>query len=404
MEKDLEKDPVRVERTVRVKGKNTVKLTVKVVHEHVIYVVAEEVLNLPLNKKKSFNIKKGAVLVRNAKLDVDGVEFYAIFNDGVYSAIRSQGSHVPKSMAKEQAKVKLLRESFAWSLQRTWFLRKGSSAEDIAEYERRVQEVATELENVRDENKVKARDKAEAASSHKNILGHVGFASRSPILWSALRWLDRRTKATQHIVPNIGGRFWDLLRLAEAALIEKRDNENQVLQALASWRDGRAPGAKKALSLADRLENTACHMRKLSLAPYSRRGFPRIADDLDEVAKDLRSNDRALAETLLHRCRRAFLMMDGRQAIEEMHTVASCLHKAKAKLSPEDIDLLEKTIARVAELLRENGRPIDWDFKNPVIVDKVLPALRRALAAARSEQGYQSLEVYVALGEAAIPL
>ena len=200
------RESTRVWRTVLVKGGNYIRVHVKVIREYVLYVVAEPRHNLP-DGKKTFSILKGAVLIRNTKLDKDGHKYYMIFNDGIYSAIRSQGSHVPGSIGREGETLGLLKSSLDWGIKQSWILSKDSSEEEVDAYKTRVGDVAAQLSSVRDDDKVTARAQSAKAATNKDRLGRVNFPSRSAILWSATYRLDARVRTTKRIAPRIGTRW-----------------------------------------------------------------------------------------------------------------------------------------------------------------------------------------------------
>lgn len=390
-------------RTLLVKGGNMINVQVKVVHEHVIYIVCEPRYGLK-NGKRTFSILKGALLIRNTERDTDANKYYMVFNGGIYDALRSQGKHVPASITAENAIIVALQSSVHWGVRQTWALNKRSPPEEIAAYAGRIGGVATRLRRVRDGDKVAAGEKAAKATKLTDRRGRMNPSSRSPILWSANHRLDARVRTTRRIRPKIEVRNWDLVALADMAWVMKREFEDEVLQALRWWQDGRTVTTARARSLAARFADVARRMRTLSLAPYSRRGFPRIADDLDDVVVALREGAYAEAEAVLHKCRRAFLMMDARRKIEEMDTTASCVRKQKVAVGEADLANLEADLAAAEAMLYEGGKALDHDFKNPVIEPKVIPKLKEARTAARHPDGYQPKAVHKAIDAARLPL
>lgn len=394
----------RVVRTVLVKGGNVVALTVKVLREHASYVVCEEVRGLKTGKK-SFAIRKGAILVRRKDLDRDGIECYMIFNDGVYAAIRSQGFHVPDTQGVEGEKITVQRASLKWALQQTWYLSARSSDADVGAYRSEVESVAQSLRRARDDDKRRTRDQSARAANHRDRRGRVNFSSRSPIVWSADFGLIRRTRTVGRIRPRIAVRHCELIALADLAWDAKESFETEITQAL-RWgaSDVRPMDADIASRLAARFEKLAGSLRSVSVAPYSRRGFPRIATDIERAVAPLLAGDYVAARRLIDRCQRAFLMMNARRALEEACTVASRVAKARIVPSKADADALVDAIDRVEFMLCADGGPIDADFDHPVIADRVRPNLIEARNAALAIGGYRAHDVYRALEAAAAPL
>lgn len=394
---------MRVSRTLLVKGENVIQILVKVVREHVMYVVCEPRLGLK-NGKKKFDIQKGAVLVRNVRSDADGCEYYMVFNGGIYDALSSQGLHAPDGMYRDCLKVVAFQSSIDWAIRQSWVLGSRSSTEDLNEYARRVASVAKGLARSSDEHKVEAQAEALLGSDPHDRLGRVNMPAREGYLWSAKRELDERIRTDRHIQPCMSARYWALIELADSAWVLKGNLENAVLEQMAYLDSELTVATRTAIARAGRLLAVAATLRSVSLAPYSRRGFPRNADDLDEAAKALREGRYADARESLDKCRRAFKMMDARRKLEEMRSTASRVWKARAVLRKADIANLDADINVVIAMLHEDGKPLDRGFKNPVIVPKVLPQLEAARAAARSAEGYQAKKVYKALKAAPIPL
>lgn len=400
---DPAKPSSRVWRTLLVKGGNLVHLQVKVVREHVIYVVCEPKFNLSHGKQK-FTIMKGALLIRNTEHDADGHKFFMIYNDGIYDALRSQGNHVPESYKNEQATIEVLKSSLDWGIKQTWFLTKDSDPEKVGQYGERLGGVDERLAKVRDDNKKEARKKTARGKTLTDSRGRFNPSSRSPILWSADHRLDGRVKTTRRIRPKIGARHWDLIALADQAWKVKRDFENEILQALRWWQDGRQLTEARALAMAERLEKLAGSLRSVSLAPYSRRGFPRSADDLDKVVLALREGRYEDARRDLDKCRRAFKLMDARRKGEEICTTASLVAKAKITPSVDDIDRLDLDLDAFEDMLYESGQSLDHGFDHEVIEPRVMPNLRAVREAAHSLLGYQADEVYTLINGMVQPL
>ncbi len=399
----VKKASERVWRTLLVKGGNFINLQVKVIREHVLHIVCEPYHNLK-NGKETFHILKGAVLVRNTELDADGHEFYMIFNGGIYDALRSQAKHVSDGIAREGETISVMQGSFDWGLRQTWYMTKETSSEDLDAYSARIGGVANHLRSVRDDDKVKAKEKAVKATSPRDAKKRINGPSRGAILWSANQRLDKRKATTRRISPRIATRAWDLTSIADLAWGVKHDLELEVNQAMRWWKDGRTLDTDRAEAMALRLEKTAGTLRSVSIAPYSRRGFPRIADDLDLAATHLRQFKIPWVDPILDRCRRAFLMMDARKKIEEICTTASRVHKAKIGPTAADVWNLVRDLDEVIRMLFENGRPLDHDFKNPVIETKVIPFLTAVRAGAIGPDGYNAKIVYAESKAAAQPL
>lgn len=361
----------RVMRRIRVKGGNVIDVEVKVIRDRVLYVACEDTGGLKQGKK-AFCIRKGAVLVRRTNLDREGVPYFMIFNDGIYAAIRSQGFHVPDTQDLEKIEILCYRETLEWALQQTWYLNSRSSAEEIAAYEERTGSVSTGLRKVVDDDKRRARTQSGRGANPTDALGRTNFTSRSPIVWSADLALCKRTGTVHRIRPRISVRNGDLLALADEAWKVKTDFEREIVQAL-RWgsRGVRALNADDATRMAVRLEKLAGSLRSVSIAPYSRRGFPRIASDLDRVVVALRAGNYEAARKLLDRCRRSFVLVDGRRILEQTHTVASRVEKAHIELTKQDKNGLVDVIDHVRDLLVIDGVPVDHDFENPVVARSV---------------------------------
>ncbi len=393
---------MRVERTFQVRGGNVVTLTVKVVREGASWIACEDVRGL-VDGKKAYAIRKGATLVRRQDLDRDGRPFVMVFNDGIHDALRSQGLHVPDGYDAEDESVAMHRESLAFALQGIWYMSRVPTALQLGEYADAVASVGVPLARARDEDKVRAGSQARRAANLNDSLGRPNRHSRSPIVWSADRALSRRTATTRRIRPRVAWKNWELVALADEVWNAKRHFEGEVAQALRWWDP--TVGiltADVAGRMATRLEKLAGSLRSVSIAPYSRRGFPRIAADLDLAVIMLRAGNYAGARKMLDRCRRAFVLMDARRTLEEARTVASRVAKARIVLSKADVGALVDTIDRVEATLVVDGLPIDGDFVNPVSA-RVIADLARARAAALGIE-YRAREVHVALGAAAAPL
>lgn len=391
-------------RTILVKGGNLINVQVKVVREHVIYVVVVPRRNLK-DGKKTFHVLKGALLIRNTELDADGHEFYMVFNEGIYDAIRSQGTHVPDGMEAEVVVVTAHRSSIEWAIRSGLTLTVANSTpEQFAARDTAVANVAASLGHCRDPDKVDAQRAAGRGASHTDSRGQTNLVAKEGFLWSANRSLDTRVGTSRRISPRISARNWALIELADKVWRVKGEYETVVLEAIAIVKNERALSASRVSSLSARLVRSAERMRTLSIAPYGRRGFPRIADDLDQAVKALRERRFADARSLLDGCRRAFKMMDGRRAIEEICTVASRVAKAGIVPSAASISNFDADIDAAEAMLYEDGKPLDHGFKNPVIENKVVPELRAAKAAAHTLLGYMALEVHERIDAARLPL
>lgn len=389
-------------RILLLKGGNLVPLLVEIVREHVLYVACHPVVGLKVGKK-FFHVQQGAVLVRNTEHDADDREFYMVFNGGIYDAVRSQGTHVPTTIDMEHADVRLLQGSVEWGIQQAWDLARAPDDADAAAYRTRVHDVVRRLYRVRDLDKSKARARAVRAARPTDRLGRVNFPSRALILWSATRALDARVRTTRRIAPRITQRHLELLALADEAWIVKLAVEKEVEASMRIWRDSGVFSWRTAMAMARRLETHAWKLRNVPLAPYGRRGFPRIAEDLSEAARLLRARKYRDAMELVDRSRRALLVMDVRRKIEEMCTVASCLKRARFLPDAAAVRSLEAHIEAAKGLLHENSLPLDRDFRTQV-VGKVVKRLEAAREAAVSPAGYRAKDVYRNLKAAAAPL
>lgn len=396
--------PGAVWRTILVKGGNLIHVQVKVVREHVIYVVAAPRYQLK-DGKKTFHIQKGAVLIRNTELDAGGHRFFMIFNEGIYDAIRSQQTHVPDGMAAEVVVVTAHRSSIEWATRSGLTLTVANSTpEQFAARDAAVAGVAVALERSRDPDKVAARRAAERGASHRDSRGRVNLSAKEGFLWSADRALDRRVGTSRRISPKASARAWALVELADKAWGVKREYETVALEAIAVVRNRSALSAHRANMLAARLSRAAGRMRTMSLAPYGRRGFPRVADDFDQAAKALNERRFDDAAGLLDGCRRAFKMMEARRKAEEICTTASRVAKAGIVPSADAVAGLEADLDALIAMLYEDGTPLDRGFKNPVIETTVVPELRAAKEAAGAEGGYRADEVHARVDAGRLPL
>lgn len=384
------------------RGGNIVTIVVKVVREGASYIACDDLRGLK-DGKKSFVIRKGATLIRRRDLDRDGLEFVMVFNEGIYDALRSQGMHVPDGYDAEDTLVAMHRGSLVLALQGIWYMSRVPTPEQIGAYQDAVESVGVPLARAKDKDKVRAGSQSRRAANLNDRRGKHNRFSRAPIVWSADLALGRRTKTTRRIRPRVAWKNWELMALADDVWEVKTRFEGEIKEALRWW----APGvgtinADVADLMATRFVKLAGSLRSVSVAPYSRRGFPRIASDLDLVIAALRARDHVRAQSMLDRCRRTFVLMDARRTLEEARTVASRVAKARIVLSKADVDALVDTIDRVVATLIVEGLPIDGDFVNPVAI-RVTADLALARHAALGIE-YRAGEVYDALGAAATPL
>ena len=395
----------RVTRTFAVRGGNTVTIVVKVVREGASYVACDDTRGLKAGKK-AFAIRKGATLIRRRDLDRDGIEFVMIFNEGIYEAIRSQGMHVPDEYGVEDEKIRLFRGSLAFALQGIWYMSSPPTPTQVGEYVGAVESVGIPLARARDKDKVRAGSQSCRAANLNDRSGKHNRWSRAPIAWSADLALGRRTnKTTRRIRPRVAWKHWELVALADEAWAAKGKFEAEIVEALRWWTPGVATiNRDVALRMAARFAKLAGSLRSVSIAPYSRRGFPHIARDIDLAAVNLRAADYRGAHAWLDRCQRAFLMMDARRTLEETCTIGSRVAKKRVTLTKAEVDGLVDTIDRVELMLCPNGVPIDADFDHPVIADRVLPMLAEARRAALHIDGYQAKAAFKALKAGAAPL
>lgn len=393
----------RVWRAVLVKGGNEIRVQVKVIREHVLYVVCEPRFHLPIGKKQ-FHILKGAVLVRNTKRDVGDQRYFMVFNNGHYEALRSQDKHVPQGNKRERATLDGFKESVDSAKKLAWYFTRLTTEATLEEYEGHMKPVKNGLAHVNDDDKVVARERAQKASRSRDSLGRINGGAKNAGLWSLVRFLDARIATTRRIDPRIGFRASDLLSLTDEVWKVKSKYHDEVEQALRWWKDGRVIDPERAEAMAKRFEKSAGTMRSISVAPFSRRGFPRIAADLTDVVDALRAGRYDEAKVGLDKCRRAFKMMDARKALEEICTTASCVRKAKATPSSDEIQSLILDLDAIVDMLFENDKPLDFDFKNPVIEKKVIPYLNAVRAGATGPDGYQAKVVHIESKNAAEPL
>lgn len=394
----------RVTRTFAVRGGNDVTIVVKVVREGASYIACDETRGLKA-RKKAFAIRKGATLIRRRDLDRDGLEYVMIFNEGIYEAIRSQGMHVPDGYGAEDEKIRLFRGSLAFALQGIWYMASPPTVLQVGEYRDAVESVGIPLAKARDRDKVRAGSQSRRAADLNDRRGIHNRFSRAPIVWSADLALGRRTKATRRIRPRVAWKHWELVALADEAWDAKTKFEAEIVEALRWWEPGVARlDQEVADRMATRFTKLSGSLRSVSVAPYSRRGFPRIATDLDRAIVALRAGDFQRAEKMLRKCKRAFLMMDARRPLEEACTIASRVAKKRVALSKAEVDDLVDLLDRVELMLCPDGVPIDADFDHPVIAERVLPMLADARRAALHVNGYQAKAAFRALKAAPAPL
>jgi hypothetical protein len=385
---------------VRLKGGNSVRLRVKVLWEHQVYVAEESRFGLKAGTE-TYHVPRGAVLVRNARADRGDERAFAVYGAGIFDALRAQGSHMPDAMDRSEERARELIVDLDGAIERGSGLRVAvSSPEEYRRRDEEVADIARRLGGDRHPAKVAAKHAAESGMGHKDRLGRVNLSAREGFLWRTRRCLEAFVDAQREVREGVSDRYRVLAGVAAGVWSEKTVFEQAVLEEYRRTLPGSRLSLERAARSIDRLEGIARRMRTLSVAPFGRYGFPRAAECLEDAVASLRAKRGPDAHAALDRARRSFLMMDARVFGEEMYTVASRAEKAGVRPEPADIDAIDADLDAFRALFIENGRPIDHGFSGQFVVSRVLPAIAEVRAGARSLFGYSAEAVRAGLAKA----
>lgn len=392
------------EKTFLVRGGNRVKLRVKTWMPNKVYIVCDEGPDMVTDGKLD-RIRKGSILISNRKMGTEVEPLFVSYDDGLYDALRGQGSHVGDGYDEEWKYLGVARGSLAWALQMSWTLTKNASPEQVARYQAHIDRarIVGRLDSAKDKLKVEAAEKIPNARRPTDRRDRVNFSSKSAVDWAIDHRLEGRVNAGRDIRSHLDPRTWSLVSLADALWHLFNDANRDIDQALTWWTPGKKFTADVARRKADTLERAAHDLEGVSVAPFSRRGFPRTATDVRQAVGLLRSDDFRRANRPLERARRSMLITTMRGNLEEVLTVVSRADKGHLDVGVEDQRGLRFVIENVYFAFFADGSPIDSDFANPVMDARVRAPLRRASELALAEPA-NFHDLYEVLVEACDPL
>ncbi len=393
-----------ITREFLVRGGNTVSLRVKEWLRGRVFIVCEDGPEM-VTRKKADRIPRGAILVSNRKMGRGGKVLFMSYDKGLYEALRGQAKHVGDNYDKEWQDIKVSRGSLALALQLSWRIRKGASEEEIQRYLGAVETArkSARLATAKDQGKMEADQLAEGAHRVTDVRKRMNMPSRGMKVWAADARLSGRVSAGRDIRSHLDPRIWSLVALSDALWELKHQADRDIDQALTWWRPGKRFTRDVARRKADCLDRVARDLRAVSVAPFSRRGFPRTAVDLEEAAVLLRTERFREAQRPLERAQKSMLMTEYRRSLEEVITVVARVRSGHLEIVGADQVGLTNQIASAEFAFFADGAPIDSTFVNPVCEASVKAPLRRAYDISR-ETPLRAQALYANLVEACDPL
>lgn len=203
------------------------------------------------------------------------------------------------------------------------------------------------------------------------LAGHVGDGYEAELAEleadpARLREAPDRPVEIDRIRGHVERRGWELSSFASS-----------LFEALRSWYAVIRAAAASPEGADERLAEASRFLRGVSVAPLSRRALPNAAVDVDAAVADIRAGRATLAAARLSMAERSLRMTFVRRPLESALAVMS-RHAARGTEPDRDERArLAAAVARGRGMLFEKGKPLDAQFRRPVIIPAVVPRLTR---------------------------
>jgi len=333
-----------------------------------VFILAEEVDGLP----------EGSVFIRNTSLG-----YFLVYTDGIYSALRGL-AHTKHRYGlgsvddAEKGELKQMTVSIAtlqMILRRIWDHKRMGKREK-AEYRDMCKALAEELGRVRDDGKVIAKERIEAAADPTDKLGRENWPSRAPKVWSAADLLEGRRINIEVIAKWVDVREFALLAELDRIWYWVWRVQTEVTEL------SRIPANIDSKQI-DEIRVQLAIIRKVlpeyPVRPF-RRSFRRSVTDLDSGIKLL---DRYGSECVVRgrqyfdRVRRSMEIMWIRRSFEEIIMPLS----SEMRRRKHDPQVMANFVADVVLFRDSINVYLDHDFRNrilPTVVREINGALKAA--------------------------
>jgi hypothetical protein len=333
----------------------------QVVLARTIYILAED----------HFGIARGAVLIWNKRMGI-----YQIWSGGLFDAIRATshmqaGYGLTDGRFEEFGEINQLtlgRASLAMLLRQIWNYGNLSDTQR-AEYAEGCLALAEELQLVRDEGKVIARDRIGQAASVISSLGHYNPPSRSPLLWSSADLLKYRQEAIRLIARWVDVRQFALLTMLD----EIYGTVQYTYERTRELAEKTAPGSGNILPSGDAVGLVMIGaLQRVVVLPF-RHGFTRTATDLDSARKlysrsSLSASEGRTIHLLYDRSERSMVLYMIRRDLEPIiKGLTSELNRRKVNRRTE---VIEQAMRELASFVQYIGVYEDFDenFRNRILL------------------------------------
>jgi hypothetical protein len=386
-----------VTRRLLMAGHARIEVGVKVVLDGRVYIAVEKVQYLPANKScRPRVIKRGAVLVANHWLG-GGDPLFAVYNNGIFDALRAVGEHVPDTEASELLNLRVASGNLDTILALTWSVRRSSPRHEQEDLRYNLRNF---VERRRRWLNTFKRESLEFAGRAADKTGHIPFPALSPMVGAAERRLGFRRAEVRDIVKRIGERQAALLVILDQAWEFRGWLWKEFGAMLARFTPQQRFAKGSVNGMTRRLSHIALLCADVSLAPFGRRSFSYIAIEAARAAELLWQDKHLEAKALLERCTRSLFLVAMKR---EIHEIMITILAVKRLGLPTSVDAIQDIVFGI-EAIRVYMTPaLDSDFTLPVS-DKCAAALARAVAVLRSDDPKRLDLAYKFLRQAQEPI